>query len=63
MKPTVEHLRSGALFLVTWYLAVVILGGRAVSADAPPTACAAPAYHQFDFWTGDWDVFDVGSPI
>jgi len=22
------------------------------------TGCAAPAYRQFDFWLGDWDVFD-----
>lgn len=24
--------------------------------------CTASRYHQFDFWVGDWDVFDVGSP-
>ncbi len=23
------------------------------------TACAAPEYHQFDFWVGDWDAFEV----
>jgi hypothetical protein len=23
----------------------------------------APPYRQFDFWVGDWDVFDIGSPI
>lgn len=23
-------------------------------------ACSAPEYHQFDFWIGDWDVFDSG---
>lgn len=23
-------------------------------------ACSAPAYHQFDFWLGDWDVFEEG---
>jgi hypothetical protein len=28
-----------------------------------PTHCAATSYRQFDFWEGDWDVFDVGSPI
>jgi hypothetical protein len=28
-----------------------------------PTHCAATSYRQFDFWAGDWDVFDVGSPI
>jgi hypothetical protein len=28
--------------------------------SAPP--CTAPAYHQFDFWAGDWDAFDFGNP-
>ncbi len=23
-------------------------------------ACTAPEYRQFDFWIGDWDVFEVG---
>jgi ketosteroid isomerase-like protein len=23
--------------------------------------CAAPEYRQFDFWLGDWDVYDIGS--
>jgi hypothetical protein len=26
-------------------------------------ACAAPEYRQFDFWIGDWDAFDNGSPM
>jgi len=25
-------------------------------------ACTAPQYHQFDFWMGDWDAFDVDYP-
>ncbi|MGA7931140.1 MAG: hypothetical protein WCA20_34740 [Candidatus Sulfotelmatobacter sp.] len=25
--------------------------------------CAGRASRQFDFWAGDWDVFDTGSPI
>jgi ketosteroid isomerase-like protein len=32
----------------------------AESARTPP--CAAPEYRQFDFWIGDWDVFDVDNP-
>ena len=24
---------------------------------APPKPCTAPETHQFDFWIGDWDVF------
>jgi ketosteroid isomerase-like protein len=48
---------------------VVFAGGnlpaaRVFAAElSPPNPCAAPAYRQFDFWAGDWDVFDVGSPI
>jgi hypothetical protein len=26
-----------------------------------PQFCSAPEYRQFDFWVGDWDVFDVGA--
>jgi hypothetical protein len=24
--------------------------------------CAAAEYHQFDFFAGDWDAYDVGAP-
>ena len=40
--------------------------GRAPSSSTPnpqssqPPPCTAPEYHQFDFWLGDWDAFDVG---
>ncbi len=35
--------------------------GRA--SDVPKrTHCTALEYRQFDFWAGDWDVFDVGTP-
>jgi len=27
---------------------------------APEASCATAKYRQFDFWAGDWDVFDVG---
>ncbi|HEY6370471.1 MAG TPA: nuclear transport factor 2 family protein [Candidatus Sulfotelmatobacter sp.] len=37
---------------------------RVFAADlSQPAPCAAPAYRQFDFWAGDWDVFDVGGTI
>jgi len=29
-----------------------------LAAATPP--CAAAEYRQFDFWLGDWDVYDVG---
>jgi hypothetical protein len=31
------------------------------SATAPPAQpCAAPEYHQLDFWVGNWDVYPTG---
>jgi len=27
-----------------------------------PASCSSLEYHQFDFWIGDWDVFDVDQP-
>ncbi len=37
---------------------------RAFSAQASTAAsCSAPEYRRFDFWAGDWDVFEVGSPV
>ena len=31
---------------------------------APPAApaCAAPEYRQFDFWLGDWEVYESAAP-
>jgi ketosteroid isomerase-like protein len=55
-------------FKITIIVAAVLLAGNlpnrafAVEPAAPPH-CAAPSHRQFDFWAGDWDVFDVGSPL
>jgi hypothetical protein len=45
----------GAALWCAWALAVA---PRGVAADPAPN-CAAPAHRQFDFWLGDWDVFDA----
>src|ERR1700683_1925316 len=56
-------------FKISIVTVVVVLAGnnvpRRVFAVEPaaPTRCAAPSYRQFDFWAGDWDVFDVDSPL
>ena len=48
------------------YVGILLAGSgltasRVASAeDAKSGFCAAPIYRQFDFWAGDWDVFDVG---
>jgi hypothetical protein len=34
--------------------------------DAPvpkPLPCSAPAYRDFDFWLGEWDVFEEGGSV
>lgn len=40
---------------------LAIADGRALKAANTTAACVAPIYHQFDFWVGEWDVFDVDS--
>jgi hypothetical protein len=41
-----------------------LIAAHIASEEGPKSGpCTAPAYRQFDFWVGDWDVFDVGSPI
>ena len=38
------------------------LGGARLHAAPPPQApapCAASEFHQFDFWIGDWDTFEI----
>lgn len=56
---------------VGFFLIVLLSARRQVSAVdnsvssqlAKTAGCVAPEYHQFDYWIGDWDAFDVGSPV
>ena len=64
MNPIAGWFKVGMLSML------VLFTGRGMTTALPSSAesrtqasCAAPAYRQFDFWAGDWDVFDVGSPI
>lgn len=44
-------------------LLLLLVSSPAVSADdKSPLPCASQAHHDFDFWIGDWDVYDVGTP-
>lgn len=47
-------LSSGALGLTASRL-------REQAPTPEPQRCSAPEYRQFDFWLGDWDVFDVAT--
>ena len=56
--------KIGIVYLVVLLAGSGLAAARAASAEGPKSSfCATPAYRQFDFWAGDWDVFDVGSPI
>jgi len=48
-------------------LVLVCLGFATVTIGAAPPAasvkCTAPGYRQFDFWLGDWDVFETDSSM
>lgn len=46
-------------------LPLAMLGAGLPARAAPaahPYGCAAPAHRQFDFWLGDWDATEPGSP-
>lgn len=36
------------------------LAEQTAPATPPASPCAAPEYHQFDFWVGRWDVYPTG---
>jgi hypothetical protein len=55
------RLKAGAVSLGLLCAASSILDGRALAAGHR-TSCATPEYREFDFWVGDWDVFETGSP-
>jgi len=57
------RLRIGLVLLA---LLVAGMGKPAIPAasaeSAPAASCATPEYRQFDFWAGDWDAYDFGTP-
>ena len=54
------------IVLVLLALLVAGMGKPAIPAasaeSAPAASCATPEYRQFDFWAGDWDAYDFGTP-
>jgi hypothetical protein len=55
MSSLVGCLKAGILLTVVSCSGGPLLGGRVFSAEtAPRAACVASAYHEFDFWVGDW---------
>ena len=51
-----------ALAVLTSTLDCAALTSSAADESPQSTACARPENHQFDFWIGDWDAFDFGTP-
>lgn len=64
MTYTNASLRIAAVWFITFFTSSTGAAPAFVPSPsaAQPSFCAAPEYHQFDFWLGDWDAHDVGSP-
>ncbi len=50
----------GLIVLMTAVGSAPTLGASGAQ-GSKAASCAGPEYRQFDFWAGDWDVFDIGS--
>jgi hypothetical protein len=48
-----------ALFRLT---ALLVFATFASTGPQPKAACSAGEYHQFDFFAGDWDAYDIAAP-
>jgi len=63
MNAKVRHARLSLISLSIFFLAALvvpsIVSRSAQSSKTNP--CAASEFHQFDFWLGDWDSFEIGS--
>ena len=63
MNLIAKRLKAGVVHTVVLFAGMFGLAAHPVpSASAKSDSCVAPEYRQFDFWIGDWDVFDVDSP-
>jgi ketosteroid isomerase-like protein len=48
-------------FVMLWAIMVTFADGLALAEEQPVQPCASPEFRQFDFWIGDWEVFDFGT--
>jgi ketosteroid isomerase-like protein len=48
--------------ILLWCSVMLVPGCCLFAAQAAAPACAEAEFHQFDFWVGDWDIFDAGRP-
>jgi hypothetical protein len=56
-------MKRSALLAATGLFAVMVPRALSPAEQSPSSAvpCAAAEYHQFDFWVGDWDSFELDS--
>jgi ketosteroid isomerase-like protein len=64
MNSSAQRAKFSLLSLpVLFVLAETLIGVISLGAPSPTKGpCSAPKYREFDFWVGDWEVFDIGSP-
>lgn len=63
--PSRPSRRLAALLLVVAVGALTLTGsvsGRPVGPPRSNASCGSPEFRQFDFFTGDWDTFDMTEP-
>lgn len=65
-KPLTITLGSALLVLVIEHNAMgqsaSSVGSMSLAQSTPPQGCTSAEHHEFDFWVGDWDVFDDDDP-
>ena len=47
--------------VLVFCISTVLLSGKAFSQIRTPAPCTSPQYREFDFWIGDWDVFETAN--
>jgi hypothetical protein len=66
MKQSIPSLKIAISCLALFLPASAACPARRAAPRQPAKAaarpCSAPEYHQFDFWLGDWDGFDMDKP-
>jgi hypothetical protein len=61
MKSTASESGRRSMATIASLLLVLAAAGASGQASSAPSPCAGAAWHAFDFWLGDWDVYDAQS--
>lgn len=62
MKSVLRCIPGSVFFTILVCSGAAVIQARAAAAEDVSQASCPAAFHQFDFWVGDWDVFDVNPP-